>query len=65
MCEHVASQCVRALDRALQLKPALPKRLRSDVYKWIALMPGLRGKTNILNKELKTILDGKVAKRLL
>ena len=65
MCEHVASQCVRALDRALQLKPALPKRLRSDVYKWIALMPGLRGKTNILNKELKTILDGKVAKRML
>jgi nucleoside 2-deoxyribosyltransferase len=65
MCEHVAAQCVRALDRALQLKPALPKRLRSDVYKWIALMPGLRGKTNILNKELKTILDGKVAKRLL
>ena len=65
MCEHVAAQCVRALDRALQLKPALPKRLRSDVYKWIALMPGLRGKINVLNNELKTILDGKVAKRLL
>ncbi len=65
MCEHVAAQCVRALDRAILLKPALPKRLRNDVYKWLALMPGLRGKDKALMKELAAIMENKVSKRLL
>ncbi len=65
MCEHVAAQCVRALDRVVLLKPALPRRLRTDVYKWLALMPGLRGKPKNLTKELAEIMDSKVTKRLL
>ena len=65
MCEHVAAQCVRALDRAVMLKPALPKRLRTDVYRWLALMPGLRGKEKALIKDFEELLDQKVAKRLL
>jgi len=65
MCEHVAAQCVRALDRAVKLKPAMPKRLREDVYRWIALMPGLRGKEKPLIKKLDAIMKQKIAKRLL
>lgn len=65
MCEHVAAQCVRAFDRVIQLKPAMPKRLRTDVYRWLALMPGLRGKEKMLTKEFEGLLEQKIAKRLL
>ena len=41
----------------MQLKPALPKRLRADVYRWLALMPGLRGKEKPLIKEFEELLD--------
>ncbi len=65
MCEHVATLCVRALDRVVLMKPAMPKRLRTDVYRWLALMPGLRGKDKALTKELEALLEHKVGKRLL
>jgi len=65
MCEHVAALCVQALDRALQLPPKMPKHLREEVYNWLAVMPGLRGKEKVLRKEFERILESKVKKDLL
>ena len=32
VCERVAAQCVRALDRVRGLEPAMPKYVREEVY---------------------------------
>ena len=65
MCEQVAQACVRAFDRVLEAEPVMPKHLREEVYNWLALMPGLRGKEKALRKEFEHILEQKVERGLL
>jgi nucleoside 2-deoxyribosyltransferase len=65
MCEQIAAQVVRAFDKAVRLEPAMPKHLREEVYQWLALMPGLRGNTKKLRKELEHLLERKVQRDLL
>lgn len=65
VCEQVAAQCVRALDRVMAMEPAMPRHLREEVYHWLARMPGLRGKEKALRKEFEHHLEQKVEKELL
>jgi len=65
MCDEVAAACVRALGRVRALEPVMPKHLREEVYNWLALMPGLRGKEKDLRKEFEHHLERKVQKGLL
>jgi hypothetical protein len=65
MCEQVAAACVRALDRVMAEEPVMPKHLREEVYNWLALMPGLRGKEKPLRREFEAYLEQKVERDLL
>ncbi|MSU25454.1 MAG: nucleoside 2-deoxyribosyltransferase [Opitutus sp.] len=65
VCERIAAQCVRALDRVLALEPVMPRHLREEVYAWLARLPGLRGKEKALRKEFEHCLEQKVARDLL
>lgn len=65
VCDAVAQQCVRALERVLTMEPALPKHLRAEVYQWLALCAGLRGKSKELRREFERMLERKVEKDLL
>jgi nucleoside 2-deoxyribosyltransferase len=65
MCEQIAAACVRALDRTLKMEPVMPKHVREEVYHWLALMPGLRGKEKALRKEFEDNLEAKVERDLL
>ena len=65
VCEQVATQCVRALDRLVSTEPAMPKHLREEVYQWLAQMPGFQGKPKLLRKELERCLEQKVKRDLL
>lgn len=65
MCDQIAQACVRALDRVLLMPPVMPKHLREEVYNWLALMPGLRGKEKVLRKDLERVLQQKVERDLL
>jgi len=65
VCESVAAQCVRALERVLAMEPAMPKYLREEAYQWLALAPGLRGKQKALRKEFERSLERKVGRDLL
>ena len=65
MCDGVAAACVRALDRVRESEPVMPKHLREEVYNWLALMPGLRGKQKELRREFEHCLEMKVEKDLL
>ena len=65
VCEHIAAQCVRAFDRVLAAEPVIPKHLREEVYQWLALAPGLRGKVKELRKEFERHLEQKVERDLL
>ena len=65
MCDEIAAACVRALGRVRALEPVMPKHLREEVYNWLALMPGLRGKEKDLRKEFERHLERKVQKGLL
>ena len=65
MCEHVAEACVRALDRVTAIEPVMPKHLREEVYHWLALMPGFRGKEKALRRDLERVLEQKVERDLL
>lgn len=65
VCEQVAAQCVRALDRVLALEPVMPKHLREEAYAWLALLPGLGGKEKTLRKEFERYLEQKVERDLL
>ncbi|HEY0946459.1 MAG TPA: nucleoside 2-deoxyribosyltransferase, partial [Opitutaceae bacterium] len=56
---------VRALDKVLATAPLMPRHLREEVYQWLALMPGLRGRPKDLRRELERILEKKVEKDLL
>lgn len=63
--ENVAAQCVRALDRVMQLDPVMPRHVREEVYQWLALAPALRGKAKELRKEFERSLERKVERDLL
>lgn len=65
MCERIAEACVRAFDRVAAIEPVMPKHLREEVYAWLALMPGMRGKEKALRKELEAVLEHKVERGLL
>jgi nucleoside 2-deoxyribosyltransferase len=60
LCDDLAAACTRALDRVGKLEPVMPKHLREEVYNWLALMPGLRGKEKALRKEFERCLERKV-----
>jgi hypothetical protein len=65
MCDEVAAAVVRALDRVREAEPVMPKHLREEVYNWISLMPGLRGKEKALRREFENHLERKVQRDLL
>ena len=65
VCERIAAQCVRALDRVVALEPAMPKYLREEAYHWLPLLPALRGKQKALRKEFEQFLERKVERDLL
>ncbi len=65
MCDEVAGACVRAFERVRALEPVMPKHLREEVYNWLSLMSGLRGKEKDLRKEFERYLERKVEKDLL
>jgi nucleoside 2-deoxyribosyltransferase len=65
MCDQIAQACVRALDRVVAIDPVMPKHLREEVYNWLAMMPGMRGKEKTLRKEFEAILEQKVERDLL
>jgi nucleoside 2-deoxyribosyltransferase len=65
MCDEVAAAVVRALDRVRDTEPVMPKHLREEVYNWISLMPGLRGKEKVLRREFENHLERKVQRDLL
>lgn len=64
-CDDIANACVRALDRVVATQPVMPKHLREEVYQWLALMPGFKGKEKALRKEFEKILEKKVDRDLL
>ena len=65
MCDHIADACVRSLDRVLQIEPIMPKYLREEVYQWLAMMPGFKGKEKDLRKEFEKVLENKVERDLI
>ncbi len=65
LCDQVAAAVVRALDRVIAEDPVMPRHLREEIYHWLALMPGLRGKARDLRKEFEHHLERKVKKGLL
>jgi nucleoside 2-deoxyribosyltransferase len=65
VCEQVAAQCVRALDRVMATEPVMPKHLREEAYQWLAFAPALRGKQKELRKEFERHLERKVERDLL
>lgn len=65
VCDQLATAVVRALDRMVASEPVMPKFLREEVYAWLALMPGFRGKEKVLRKEMEQILERKVERDLL
>jgi nucleoside 2-deoxyribosyltransferase len=65
MCDDVAAAVVRAFDRVREVPPVMPRHLREEVYNWLPLMPGLRGKEKALRKEFEHYLETKVQRDLL
>ena len=65
MCDEVAAAVVRALDRVREAEPVMPRHLREEVYSWVSLMPGLRGKEKALRREFEHHLERKVQRNLL
>jgi nucleoside 2-deoxyribosyltransferase len=65
MCDEVAAAVVRALDRAREIEPVMPRHLREEIYNWIPMMPGLRGKEKALRREFEHHLERKVQRDLL
>jgi len=65
MCDAIAAACVRAFDRAREMEPVMPKHLREEVYNWLSLMPGLRGKQKELRREFEHFLETKVERDFL
>jgi nucleoside 2-deoxyribosyltransferase len=61
----LAAGVVRAFDRLVATEPVMPRHLREEVYAWLALMPGFRGKEKVLRKQFERILEQKVERDLL
>jgi hypothetical protein len=43
----------------------MPKHLREEIYNWLSVLPGFRGKPKALRKELEAILEHKAERGLL
>ncbi len=65
LSDRLAERVVNALDRVRRQPPQMPRHLRQEVYEWLALMPGLRGKAKALRKEFEDVLSRKVKRDLL
>jgi nucleoside 2-deoxyribosyltransferase len=65
MCDDIAASIVRAFDRVREVGPVMPRHLREEVYNWLTLMPGLRGKEKALRREFERHLERKVQRDLL
>jgi hypothetical protein len=65
MCDEIAAAVVRAFDRVRVMPPVMPKHLREEIYNWLPLMPGLRGKEKPLRREFENYLERKVQRDLL
>jgi nucleoside 2-deoxyribosyltransferase len=65
MCDEIAAACVRALDKVRTIEPVMPKYVREEVYNWLSLMPGLRGKEKTLRRQFEGYLERKVELDLL
>jgi len=65
VCDEVAAVVVRAFDRVRETEPVMPRHLREEVYNWIPMMPGLRGKEKALRREFEHHLERKVQRDLL
>jgi nucleoside 2-deoxyribosyltransferase len=65
VCDQMAAACVRALDRVRAVEPVMPRHVREEVYTWLPLMPGLRGKEKALRREFESYLERKVERDLL
>jgi nucleoside 2-deoxyribosyltransferase len=65
MCDDIAAALVRALDRVRDVEPVMPRHLREEVYTWLTLMPGLRGKEKALRREFERHLERKVQRDLI
>ncbi|HTJ79992.1 MAG TPA: nucleoside 2-deoxyribosyltransferase [Rariglobus sp.] len=65
MCEHIAAACVRALDKVVATEPVMPRYVREEVYQWLGLMPGAKGKLKDLRHRMEHILERKVERDLL
>jgi len=64
-CDTLATAIVRALDRVRKIEPVMPRHLREEVYNWLPILPGLRGKQKALRKEFEGHLERKVQRDLL
>ncbi|HZZ19989.1 MAG TPA: nucleoside 2-deoxyribosyltransferase [Opitutaceae bacterium] len=65
MCDEIAAAVVRAFDRVREMPPVMPRHLREEIYNWLPLMPGLRGKEKGLRREFENFLERKVQRDLL
>jgi hypothetical protein len=65
MCDDIAAAVVRAFDRVRTIPPAMPRHLREEIYNWLPLMPGLRGKEKALRREFERHLERKVQRDLI
>jgi nucleoside 2-deoxyribosyltransferase len=65
MCDEIAAAVVRAFDRVREMPPVMPRHLREEIYNWLPLMPGLRGKEKALRREFENYLERKVQRDLL
>jgi hypothetical protein len=65
LCDEVAAVLVRAFDRVREVEPVMPRHLREEVYNWLGMMPGLRGKEKALRREFERHLERKVERDLL
>ncbi len=65
VCDEVAAVVVRAFDRVREIEPVMPRHLREEIYNWIPMMPGLRGKEKALRREFEHHLERKVQRDLL
>lgn len=65
VCDRIATQVVRALDRVVKIEPVMPKHLREEIYHWLALMPGMHGRPKELRRTLERLLERKVERGLL
>ncbi|HLP08560.1 MAG TPA: nucleoside 2-deoxyribosyltransferase [Opitutaceae bacterium] len=65
VCDRIAAQVVRALDRVVKTEPVMPRHLREEVYHWLALMPAMHGRPKALRRELEKALSRKIDRDLL